>query len=271
MVTITPQEFRQLAEFIKMNYGVHLKEEKQTLINGRLQNILSTHNFNSFSEYYQYVVGDRSGQALKELLDRVTTHHTFFMRESDHFYYFRDKILPYYQNHLHDRDLRVWSAGCSTGEEPYTLAMLIDEFFGDEKALWDTRILATDLSSQVIEKAAKGVYKNEGLSSLPGHWVLKYFKKISIDQSEIIDRIKQEVIFRPFNLMEEYFPFRKKFHVIFCRNVMIYFDEETKNKLIRRFIDFLEPGGYLIIGHSESIDRTRIHLRYIMPAVYQKE
>jgi chemotaxis protein methyltransferase CheR len=271
MITITPREFRQLADFIQTHYGVYLKEEKQTLINGRLQDILSKNDFKSFSEYYQYVIADRSGDALKYLLDRVTTHHTFFMRESDHFDFFRDKILPYYQHVLHDRDLRVWSAGCSTGEEPYTLAMIMYDFFGVDKALWDTRILATDLSSQVLDTAMKGIYKNDGLNALPVHWLLNYFKKINADRSEVSDQIKNEVVFRPFNLMEEIYPFRKKFHVIFCRNVMIYFDEETKRRLIRRFYEITEPGGYLIIGHSESLDRNQINYKYVIPAVYRKE
>ncbi len=271
LVTITPSEFKQLAEFIKSNFGVHLKEEKQMLISGRLQEILTKNNFSSFSEYYQYVVSDRTGEALKVLLDRVTTHHTFFMRESEHFYFFRDVILPYFQQHIHDHDLRIWSAGCSTGEEPYTLAMQIDDFFGPDKMFWDTKILATDLSNDVLATAKKGIYKNESLASLPRHWVLKYFTRINAERSEVVDKIKNEVIFRPFNLMESVFPFRKKFHVIFCRNVMIYFDTETKNHLVNKYYDFLEPGGYLIIGHSESLDRTQTRFKYVMPAVYKKE
>ncbi len=271
MVTITPSEFRQLAEFIKTNFGVNLKEEKQLLISGRLQEILSKNGFSSFSEYYQYVVEDRTGEAMKVLLDRVTTHHTFFMRESDHFYFFRDKILPYFKQHIIDHDLRIWSAGCSTGEEPYTLAMFIDEFLGAEKMFWDTKILATDLSNDVLETAKKGVYKKESLNAMPAEWVSKYFTRLSADRSELVDRIKNEVIFRPFNLMEPIYPFRKKFHVIFCRNVMIYFDAETKNNLVNKFYDFLEPGGYLIIGHSESLDRTKTRFKYVMPAVYRKE
>ncbi len=271
MITITASEFRQLAVFIQQNFGVYLKDEKRTLITGRLQTILSQHNFNSFSEYFQYVADDRSGEAMRALLDRVTTHHTFFMREADHFQYFRNVVLPHYQHALHDRDLRIWSAGCSTGEEPYTLAMLMADFFGEQKSLWDTRILATDLSIHVLETAQKGIYKNDSLRDLPTTWMLNYFQKLNNDQSSVVDRIKNEVIFRQFNLMEEIYPFRKKFHVIFCRNVMIYFDDETKYDLVRRFYEFTEPGGFLFIGHSESLDRMRTEYRYVLPAVYRKD
>jgi chemotaxis protein methyltransferase CheR len=192
------------------------------------------------------------------------------MREAEHFICFKDKVLPYLERVVTDRDIRIWCAGCSSGEEPYTLAMLMDEYFDKARLNWDKKILATDISSKVLEEAVRGVYKTKDMESLPSIWKLNYITKIDQEDSEIKERIKNEVIFRKFNLMEEVFPFRKKFHVIFCRNVMIYFDENTRRNLVQKFSNLLEPGGYLFIGHSESLNRDTTDLKYVMPAVYRK-
>lgn len=271
MVTITKQEFSRLAAYIKANYGINLKEEKQALVTGRLHNVLMQNNFNSFSEYYDYVISDKTGDAAAAMINKITTNHTFFMREADHFYYFRDKVLPYLTDKVKDKDLRIWSAGCSSGEEPYTLAMVIDEFFGKEKVWWDAKVLATDISGKVLEEAAKGIYGNEEISTLPFHWKLNYFKKSDNQKSVLVDRIRNEVIYRKFNLMDVDFPFKRKFHVIFCRNVMIYFDAQTKRELVNKFYNVMEYGGYLFIGHSESLNREETKYKYVMPAVYRKE
>lgn len=271
MVTITEKEFRQLADYIKANYGIYLKTEKQTLVAGRLHNVLQQAGFNSFTDYFNYIVNDKSGQAVITMVDKITTNHTFFMREADHFYYFRDKVLPYLASTVREKDLRIWCAACSSGEESYTLAMILDEYFDQEKKGWDTRVLATDISEKVLDIAAKGVYDNERIAPLPALWKQNYFRKLSQEKSIITEKIRNEVIYRKFNLMEDIFPFRKKFHVIFCRNVMIYFDIETKNRLVNKFYDHMEHGGYLFIGHSESLNRETTSFKYIMPAVYRKE
>ncbi|MFZ5988847.1 MAG: CheR family methyltransferase [Bacillota bacterium] len=272
MITITDKEFDKLTEYVKSNYGINLSEKKKALVVGRLQNILHQKNFSSFSEYYNYVVGDSTGEAVTNLINKITTNHTFFMREPDHFQFFKTGVLPFWSASLKaSKDLRVWSAGCSTGEEPYTLAMIISDFFGSEKALWDTRILATDISMNVIQTATNGIYSNEHLEAVPEGWRKRFFRKLDEEKSVVTDSIKGEVIFRLFNLMNSTFPFKKKFHAIFCRNVMIYFDQETKRDLVNRFYEFTEPGGYLFIGHSESLNRDETKYKYIMPAVYRKE
>ncbi len=270
MIEITDKEFKQLSAYIKNNYGIHLREEKKMLLMGRLQNVLIQKNINSFKDYYDYVVSDKTGSASAELINKVTTNHTFFMREADHFNFFRDQVLTDLINTIKDKDLRIWSAGCSTGEEPYTLAILIDEVLGMSKVFWDTKILATDISTKVLEEAQRGIYSSEKIATLPAKWKLSYFKEIKDNYYEVTDKIKQEVIYRKFNLMEKAFPFKKKFHVIFCRNVMIYFNAETKNELVNKFYDSLEYGGYLFIGHSESLNREETQLKAIMPAVYRK-
>lgn len=271
MVTITEKEFKQLSDYIKSNYGIYLKKEKMALVISRLHNVLLQAGFNNFTDYYNYVVSDKSGEAVVTLIDKITTNHTFFMREADHFYFFRDKVLPYLTKTVKDKDLRIWCAASSSGEESYTLAMILDEFFGKEKMWWDTKVLATDISGKVLDMAKKGVYSSERIAPLPSHWKTNYFKKIDAENSILVDKIRNEVIYRKFNLMDNVFPFKKKLHTIFCRNVMIYFDNDTKNKLVERFYDQMEYGGYLFIGHSESLNREATRFKYVMPSVYRKE
>lgn len=271
MLSITDKEFRQLADYIKSNYGINLKKEKQTLVIGRLTNVLTSKGFTNFSDYYDYVTADKSGEAVITLIDKITTNHTFFMREPDHFYFFRDKVLPFLESTVTDKDLRIWCAACSSGEESYTLAMILDEYFGKDKKLWDTKVLATDISDKVLNIARKGIYSNERIAPLPVSWKIGCFNKLDNENSVMTDRIRNEVIYRKLNLMDERFPFKRKFHTIFCRNVMIYFDNATKDRLVNKLYDCMEYGGYLFIGHSESLNRETTQFKYVMPAVYRKE
>lgn len=270
MIHITDKEFRLLSEFIHVNYGIHMKEEKQTLLMGRLNKVLYELGFNTFTEYYHYLVNDKSGKAVEVLIDKITTNHTFFMRESDHFMFFKDHVLPYLKSTVRNKDLRIWCAASSTGEEPYTLAMIIADFFDADYDYWDTKLLATDLSLGALEVARKGIYSKQRLEDIPQHWKTKYFDPVDTENMMIKNRLKDEVIYRQLNLVDPMFPFKKKFHVIFCRNVMIYFDTKTKDELIRKMYDSLENGGYLFVGHSESINRDATAFKYIRPAVYRK-
>lgn len=270
MIKITKNEFKKFAEYIESNYGIHLKEEKRTLIMNRLRNELISNNCKNFTQYYDYVLSDKSGEALASLINKITTNHTFFMREAEHFYYFRDIVLPYLSSSVKEKDLRIWSAGCSSGQEPYTLAIIIDDYFKKDKIHWDTKILATDISTKVLNKAMEGIYSKDEIKFLPSLWRLNYFRKIDDNNYMIIDKIKREIVYRKFNLMEKDFPFKKKFHVIFCRNVMIYFDNKTKINLVNKFYDIMEYGGYLFIGHTESIPRNETQFKYIMPSIYRK-
>jgi chemotaxis protein methyltransferase CheR len=270
MVEITDKEFTQLVTFIKTNYGINIKEEKRAMLTGRLHNTLTQYGYKNFTEFYNKLVSDNSKEAVITLVNKITTNHTYFMRENDHFDFFKNTVLPYLEKSIDSHDLRIWCAACSTGEESYTLAMLIDEYFGNKKVYWDTKVLATDISEKVLSTAKLGIYANENAEALPANWRVGYFKKYDKDRLVVTDRIKNEVIYRKFNLMEKNFPFKKKFHVIFCRNVMIYFDTETKNELIKKFYDYMEEGGYLFIGHSESILRSETNFKYVRPAVYRK-
>ncbi|HBL83445.1 MAG: chemotaxis protein CheR [Clostridiales bacterium GWF2_38_85] len=269
MNAITDKEFQQIVGFIKANYGINLKE-KRALLTGRLTNVLQQKGYESFTDFYNDLVAHKSSEAITALVNRITTNHTFFMREKEHFTYFQNTVMPYLENKVLDKDLRVWCAACSSGEESYTLAMIIQEHFSKNKLFWDSKVLATDISEKVLAEAKNGIYAAERIEPLPTAWKMNYFKKYDNDNYIITDKLKNEVIYRKFNLMDKTFPFKRKFHVIFCRNVMIYFDYETKMELIKKFYDLLEIGGYLFIGHSEALARYETDFKYIMPAVYRK-
>ncbi len=271
MNDITDKEFSLIRDFIKANFGISLSDEKKSLIYSRLRTVLQAKNFDNFMQYYEFLIKDKSGDAVVEFIDKVTTNHTYFMRETDHFDYFRDNVLPeLYEKYKNQKDLRLWCAGCSSGEEPYTLQMIIQDFFKDKQPKWDTQILATDISTNVLDKAVSGIYSNQSIESLPKNWQTEYFEKYDAENSRAKDSLRKEIIFRKLNLMLPSFPFKKQFQVIFCRNVMIYFDDETRNQLVSKYYNNTEPGGYLFIGHSESLNRSGAQYKYIMPAVYQK-
>jgi len=269
MIEIADHEFKELIIYVKKNYGINLSKKKN-LIEGRLSNLLLEKGFTNFSQYLQYVFADGTKVEMTNLINKLTTNYTYFMRETDHFAYIKNEVLPYLQATNKEKDLRIWSAGCSTGEEPYTLAMIMADYFGNTKMFWNTKILATDISVNVLETAEKGIYPQEALQAIPPIWKTNYFKKMDAENYKISEQIKQEIVFRIFNLMDETFPFKHKFHVIFCRNVMIYFDDKTKRQLIQKFYDMTASGGYLFIGHSESINRQETAYQYVMPAVYRK-
>lgn len=271
MLQITDYEFGLLSELIKRNSGINLKPEKKMLLVGRLNKGLKELGINTFIEYYNYLLADEGGREISKLIDKITTNHTYFMRESEHFKYFGETVLPNLKKTIKDYDLRIWCTASSSGEEPYTLAIIMSEFFKHENRKWDKRLLATDLSLTILEEAKKGCYSKENLKSLPKIWLLNYFEKQKDNNYYVRSVLKKEIVFRRFNLLEPVFPFKKKFHVIFCRNVMIYFDDETRDTLIEKMYDCLEDGGYLFVGHSEVINKKRSGFKYIKPAVYIKE
>ena len=269
-LNITDKEFWQIVNLLKNSYGINLSQKKNLIV-GRMQNYLQRSEFSSFSEFYDHVINDKTGDAITFLINKLTTNYTYFLREVEHYEFFKSTVLPYITSTDKNKDMRVWSAGCSSGEEAYTIAMYIDEYFGYKKKGWDTNILATDISERVLSLAAGGVYMTENLEPLKQSWRASYFNQIDEERSQVTERLRNEIVFRKFNLMERHLPFKKKFHNIWCRNVMIYFDAKTKKELVERFYDATEPGGYLFIGHSESIARGETRYRYLQPAIYRKE
>lgn len=273
-ITITENEFIALSNLVYDKIGIQLTDQKKTLLVGRLQKLLRAYRFKSFQEYYNYLINEKSGKAISELANYISTNHTFFYREHEHFEFFYKFALPEIEQKLKKsktKDIRIWSAGCSSGEEPYTLIMLMLEYFGKEYKNYDAGILATDISEKALKYAIEGIYLDEKVNSLPDNYKKKYFTKNSDGTWKIADIIKKEVTFRKFNLISEVYPFKKKFDIIFCRNVMIYFDDITREKLVEKFYNFTAPMGYFFIGHSETLNRTKSQFKFIMPALYQKQ
>lgn len=267
---ISDQEFLRISAYLKSRYGIDMGQKK-IIMNGRLENYIRKNGYHNFSEYMDALEADKSGRLEKMLVNLLTTNHTFFMREFEHFDYFRNVVLPWLKEKESARkDLRIWCGASSTGEEPYMIAMVLMDFFGVEHRLWDTKVLATDISTKVLKQAMAGVYTEEQLASVPERWKRRYFHRAPGEhQYAVTEELKNEVLFRQFNLMDP-FPFRHRLHVVFLRNVMIYFDEQTKRELVRKVYDVLEPGGYLFIGTTETIDRSRSPFRLIQPSIFRK-
>jgi len=272
-MSITDQEFALVRSLVYDRFGINLTEEKRSLLVGRLQKLLRATGFDSFKSYYNYLSTDTSGKALNELINRVSTNYSYFYREEAHFNFFKNSAFPELikkQAGCNDKDIRIWTAGCSTGEEPYMLVMLMLEHLGMTYNSWNAGVLGTDISDRVLGIARKGVYPADRVSKVPIGLKQKYFAVRRDNQVEVSERVKKEVTLRRFNLMNRQFPFKRPFHMIFCRNVMIYFDKRTRDALVQRFHKCLEPGGYLFIGHSETLGREQQLYKYIMPACYQR-
>jgi len=273
MLSISDEEFESIRRLVYDRFGINLTEQKKSLVVGRLQKLLRQHGFADFSSYFDHLQKDRSEKGLSELVDRISTNHTYFNREKDHFDYFRDTALPAVLERLKEQkrfDLRIWCAGCSTGEEAYMLLMIMREVMGSDYGRWQAGILATDISSRALGIAREGRYSAEALDHLPESLKKKYFRNRGDGTWQVVDDLRKEATFRRFNLMNDTFPFKKPFQVIFCRNVMIYFDQQTRDRLVARFHRHTEKDGYLFIGHSETLTRNQSLYRYLLPAAYQK-
>ena len=273
MIRLTQDELIELIAFVKVNYGIDLSGRK-TFVEMRLQKLMQESRFDNFSDYFAYVCSDTTGMIVSNFISNLTISYTLFYRESLHFEFLVDQVLPeLIKKERKNKDLRIWSAGCATGEEAYTIAMVLADFLDKEKPFWDTKVLATDISAVALGKAVAGTYPIESIQELNPHWIKDYFVPDPEDNAmmRVAPTIKDEVIFRRLNLVAKPFPFKSKFHFIFCRNVMIYFDDTTKNKLLNWFYDVLEDGGYLFIGMSETIEKNATKFKYIKPSIYRKE
>jgi len=273
MLHITDKEFQAIRDLVYDRFGINLTNEKKTMVVGRLQKILRTRGYKNFHEYYLFLVEDKTNQAISELANQITTNHTFFWREAEHFDYFMKTILPgivQHKNQSNSRDIRIWCAAASSGEEPYNIILCMMEFFGKDYKQWDAGLLGTDISEKAMKTAKAGVYEPYRVQTLPDAYKKKYFTR-SGENWKVNDEVKRELTLRHFNLMNKTLPFKKPFDCIWCRNVMIYFDNKTKLELVRRLYDQTVPGGYLLIGHSESIGRGTTPWKYVCPAVYRKE
>ncbi len=268
MLKLTDDDFYRIVKYMKKNYGINL-EKKRVLIEGRLSGTAVSHGFDNFKDFFDYAFSDNTGEEAMRLVNKLTTNHTFFLREPEHFEFLKDTVLPYFEKkNAAERSLDIWCAASSTGQEPYSIAMTANEYFGTAAFNWNVRILATDVDTDVLRTAKEGVYTANMVKDVPPLWLTKYFDVKDEDHYIVSDRIKKTVEFRRFNLMDR-IPFGRTFDLICCRNVMIYFEQQTKNDLVERFYDVTRDGGYLFIGHAESVGRNTKYT-YIKPAVYRK-
>lgn len=265
---ISDKDFQRLIVFIQQHYGIDLSKKRQ-LISGRLSYSVKTQGYAGFGPFVDHLLEKKDPADVELVLNKLTTNYTFFMREQEHFNFFRDTILPdIVKRHQNDHTLSIWSAGCASGEEPYTISMYVKDYLGSDAPRWDARVLATDISQQALQKAQAGKYNLP--DTIPPTWKTKFFVPDGKEGSyRVAPVIHDNVIFRTFNLMDP-IRFRLKFDVIFCRNVMIYFNQQTKDELVARFCEATTPGGYLLIGHSETMGRNPGY-RYLAPATYQKK
>jgi chemotaxis protein methyltransferase CheR len=274
-MNISAGEFSKFQTFIYDAFGIVLPEVKKDMLANRLRQMLVDQGFQSFDDYYERRLRQPSAQTLDELINRVSTNHTYFYREARHFEHLRSDGLPHTSTLARTRsggrpEFRLWCAAASSGQEPYGLAIQLREYWARENISWNAGLLATDISERALSAASKGIYSQEDVESVPTDVRNKYFRKVSAGW-EVSKELKDDVLFRRFNLMNKTLPFKKPFDVIFCRNVMIYFDNDTRRDLVSRFHDALYPGGYLYVGLAESLGRNAGKLRMVEPGIYRKE
>ena len=267
--TLTDKEFAQFQSLIYQQVGISLDTPKKTLLVSRLGKRLRELELTSYQAYYDCISGEGGEEELTQLLDLISTNKTDFFREPIHFDFLREQVIPEVQD---TRKLRVWSSASSSGEEPYTIAMTLCDAI-PARNQWDIKILASDISTRVLSKAASGIYEEERVGQLPQDLVRRHFlrgKGAQAGKLKIRPNLAQMITFRRINLMDPSFPIRTPLDVIFCRNVMIYFDRLTQTTLIEKFYRYLRPGGYLFIGHSESLQWIDHQFTYLRPTIYQK-
>lgn len=275
---LSDREFERLATFIHGSVGIKMPVAKRTMLEVRLGSRVRAMGMESFEEYCTHVFDSGDGaEELRKLVDAVTTNKTEFFREAAHFEWLTSQVLP----ELLGRDsalgntkpLRVWSAGCSSGEEPYTLSMVLSDYAARTGAL-DFEITATDLSSRMLEAALEAVYRGSVAANVPQQHRRRQYLLRSRDRQKDLVRvapaIRRRVRFGRLNLLDP-FPFGAQFDVVFCRNVLIYFNRETQVDVLRRMCDVMVDGGYLFVGHSETLHGMSLPLRYVAPTIYAKE
>lgn len=269
--TLSDADYEFLRRLIYEHSRINLGHDKRALVSSRVAKRLRALKIGGYHEYCQWLKTAESAEELGNLVDVISTNHTHFFREEKHFDWMRSVLLPAWRLCHDERDgFRAWSAASSSGEEPYTLAIVLAEFFGLE-GKWT--IDATDISTRILDRAGQAIYDAEKLAPVRPELLRRYFQRGNgqfAGQFRVKEQLRQRVSFRHLNLLQPGYPFSQRFHLIFCRNVMIYFDRPTQETLIAKLTEQLEPGGHLLVGHSESLSGIRHSLRQLQPAVYQK-
>jgi chemotaxis protein methyltransferase CheR len=272
---LSDQLFERFSRLVYQECGINLHNGKRELLQARLNKRLRATGITSYRQYYDYITSPHNKGEVIHFFDSISTNLTYFFREPKHFEFLDQTALPeLVSNKANNREMRIriWSAGCSTGEEPYSLAMSVLAHLTDP-GKWDFRILATDISTRVLEVGLKGIYSKEKVVKVPQALQKTYFQRQRTQNSdffEVSPVLKNIVTFRRLNLKENY-PFSGPFDFIFCRNVMIYFDKETQQDLVKKMTSYLAPGGYFMVGHSESLTGLDHPLTYVQPSTYRKK
>ena len=261
---LAPHEFEQIRQLAHRTFGLDLRSGKEELVSARLQRLLRAEGFRSFQEYYRHVLEDRTGIALAAMVDALATNHTAFLRERDHFDFLGEHAAELAEGRS---SLEVWSAACSTGEEVWTLVCLLNDALPRHRI----HITATDISNKALRIAANAEYAAERCQELPRAWLTRYFtaQGRSPASYQVAPAFRAQVTFRRVNLVERLVT-PQRYAVIFCRNVMIYFDRQTQEQVVRKLADCIEPGGYLFVGHAEGLTGIEHTLQYVRPAIYRK-
>jgi chemotaxis protein methyltransferase CheR len=274
-VTITDAEFRDLSAFIGAETGIDLHEAKRPLVCARLARRLRHWGYSSFREYWGHLCDhDPEGLERRTMVNAITTNKTAFFREPHHFEFLSGHVLPAIASRRVPGGvprLRIWSAGCSTGEEPYSIAMTLLDSPAPVSS-WDVRVLASDINTEVLDRAATGVYERARLAGVESGALRRHFHAVPREPHllQVSGATRRLITFRHINLCSEAWPIQTSFDVIFCRNVVIYFDRATQRAVMRRLADLLAPGGHLIVGHSESLLGHGLDLEYAGRTVYRK-
>jgi len=264
---LTQLEFKRVCDLIYETCGIQLKHGKEDLVKSRLSKRLRTLGIKSYSVYLNLIEDDKSGKELATMVDLITTNKTEFFRDSDHFEFIERVFVPSFNRS--ENLVKIWCAGCSSGEEPYSLALMLHEKVHQHGKY---KILATDISRSVLSKASEGVYAEDEISGISNLLKYKYFNRVEDTirkKYQVKNEIRASVHFARLNLISNW-PMKGPFHLIMCRNVMIYFDKLTRQRLLDRFWNLLIPGGCLFVGFSESLTGMKHCYEYIQPAIYRK-
>lgn len=272
---LTPQQFERLSNLISTHWGIKMPPSKRLMLSGRVVKRVRALGMASLQEYCDYLFDHLDGDEIAHLCDAVTTNKTDFFREKQHFDYMQAELLPLYAQSFQASarsPFRIWSAGCSSGEEPYTLAMVVQDY--KERTGWPAsyEIVATDIDQQMLNHGIKGIYRREKVEPVPRHLQQRYLRR-SRKRPELVrvaPDLRSKVRFGYLNLMDETYPLPKPVHMIFCRNVIIYFEKQTQHELALRFSQVIDRGGYLFLGHSESFFGQDLPFKQIKPTVYQR-
>ena len=271
---LSDKDFEKLSNFIFTEYGIKMPPVKKTMLQSRLHKRLRELNFTDFETYVNYVFSKEGQVEVIHMIDVVSTNKTDFFREPVHFDFLLETALPHFiQKFGTRRPLKIWSAGCSSGEEPYSLAFTVNEFKEGYPNL-DYSILATDISSRILKSGIEAIYKEQKVGAIPVSLKKKYLLKSKNRENptvRVISNLRKKVIFQRLNFMAEYYDIPEYFDIIFCRNVLIYFDRDTQERVINKLCMKLRPGGYFFLGHSESITNIQVPLQQLRPTIFQRK